>query len=190
MPFCLIITNFILTFHSIISRNKLKRKFYHFGSSPDLKDEFNCRYKKIDEIIGLEFEGMSSLDFKTVGMDNHLLLPINLFSQEDRFQKLNGKFDVINSNGISDYVVIGDDVRDQNTESMPTSELLRKYKGDYAAREMIGSCSLNRMKVPKMMVDVTKKLSPLLGRGSWRESWHIGRNGPATRIRGIQRRDR
>ncbi|CAL2052122.1 unnamed protein product [Caenorhabditis brenneri] len=84
-------------------------KCYRCGSIRDLKDEFNCRYKRIDEIIGLEFKvvGLTSytktpLDFKTVGMDNHLLLPINLLSQEDRFQELNGKFNFISSDGISD----------------------------------------------------------------------------------------
>ncbi|EGT41989.1 hypothetical protein CAEBREN_22630, partial [Caenorhabditis brenneri] len=137
-------------------------EIYRRGSKsiPDLKDEFTCRYKKIDNIIGLEYEVVavtsytkSFLDFKTVGMENHLLLPINLLSQEGRFQKLNGKFNIISSTGVSDYVVIGEEVQDQSTESMPTSELLRKYKFDFAAREMIGACSLQRMEVPKMMVN-------------------------------------
>ncbi|CAL2035442.1 unnamed protein product [Caenorhabditis brenneri] len=140
----------------------LDLEFYRRGSKsiPDLKDEFTCRYKRIDEVIGLEFEVVavtsyikSFLDFKTVGMENHLLLPINLLSQEDRFQKFNGKFYIINSDGISDYVLIGEEVQDQSTELMPTAALLRKYKFDFAAREMIGACSLQRMEVPKIMVD-------------------------------------
>ncbi|EGT58559.1 hypothetical protein CAEBREN_12908 [Caenorhabditis brenneri] len=95
------------TQHSVEAIRHGFSKTYRCGSITNLKDEFNCRYKKIDQIIGPEFEGLtsytkSSLDSKTVGMEHHLLPPINLFSQENRFQKLNGKFNVISSDGISD----------------------------------------------------------------------------------------
>ncbi|CAL2052109.1 unnamed protein product [Caenorhabditis brenneri] len=109
---------------------------YRDGSIPDLKDEFNRRYKEIDETIGLEFElvGLtsytkSSQDFKTVGMDNHSLLPINLFNQEDRFQKLNGKFNVINSDGISDWK---EDAESEHANLGASSQVQRRLccKGD------------------------------------------------------------